>query len=238
MNSSLSIVVMAAGMGTRIDIKDTPKCLLKIRNTSIIEYQINCLKQIGCDKILVVTGYNSNKIKEVLGNSVEYIFNKNFENSNNLYSLWEARDFIEDEFICIYSDLLFHKKILEKCSASSKEVTLAVERNVRNETMRVKIENNKIIQVNKNIDSKDTDGNFIGMAKFSKNAKNELFQIIKELIEKGNQEAYYTLAIENLIKRGKTVDFIETTGLPWMDIDTKEEIDQARKIFANEFGEK
>ena len=58
------------------------------------------------------------------------------------------------------------------------------------------------------------------------------------MIEKGNQEAYYTLAIENLVKRGKTVDFIETTGLPWMDIDTKEEIDQARKIFANEFGEK
>ena len=234
----MQALILAAGKGTRIQTNDIPKCLLTVGDTNIIKYQINCLRDIGCQKIMVVTGYNSNKIKEKLGTSVEYIFNKNFETSNNLYSLWAARDSVDDEFICIYSDLLFHKKILEKCSASSKEVTLAVERNVRNETMRVKIENNKIIQVNKNIDSKDTAGNFIGMAKFSKNAKNELFQIIKELIEKGNQEAYYTLAIENLIKRGKTVDFIETTGLPWMDIDTKEEIDQARKIFANEFGEK
>ena len=234
----MQALILAAGMGTRIDIKDTPKCLLKIRNTSIIEYQINCLKQIGCDKILVVTGYNSNKIKEVLGNSVEYIFNKNFGNSNNLYSLWEARDFIEDEFICIYSDLLFHKKILEKCGTSNKEITLAVERNLRNETMRIKIENEKIIQVNKNIDSKDTHGNFIGMAKFSKSAKNDLFQIIKGLIEKGNKEAYYTLAIENMIKLGKIINFIETDGLPWMDVDTKEEMETAKKIFDKEFGEK
>ena len=234
----MQALILAAGKGTRTGIKDIPKCLLPIGNTSIIEYQINCLREIGCDKIIVVTGYNSNKIKERLGTSIECIFNKNFENTNNLYSLWEARNFIDDEFICIYSDLLFHKKILEKCGISNKEITLAVERNLRNETMRVKIENKKIVQVNKNIDSKDTHGNFIGMAKFSKNAKNELFQIIKELIEKGNQEAYYTLAIENLVKRGKTVDFIETDNLPWMDIDTKEEIEKARKIFDKEFGGK
>ena len=40
------------------------------------------------------------------------------------------------------------------------------------------------------------------------------------------------------MKRGKTVDFIETDNLPWIDIDTKEEIEEARKIFDKEFGEK
>ena len=71
----MQALILAAGMGTRIDIKDTPKCLLKIRNTSIIEYQINCLKQIGCDKILVVTGYNSNKIKVLIHQFVSILKN-------------------------------------------------------------------------------------------------------------------------------------------------------------------
>ena len=75
----MQAVILAAGKGTRMGIKDTPKCLLKIGNKSIIEHQVNYLRNIGCKKILVVTGYNSNKIKNTLGNSVEYIFNKNFK---------------------------------------------------------------------------------------------------------------------------------------------------------------
>ena len=226
----MQAVILAAGKGTRMGIKDTPKCLLKIGNKSVIEYQVTYLKNLGCKKILVVTGYNSNKIKNTLGNSVEYIFNKNFENSNNMYSLWEARDLIDDEFVCIYGDLFFHKKILENCVISNSDIVLVVERNTRDETMRVKIENEKIVKVNKKIDSKNTDGNFIGMAKFSKNSKNHLFQTIKKLMEEGNEDAYYTSAIENMIKQGKTIDFIETEGLPWTDIDTKEELEAIRKL--------
>ena len=226
----MQALILAAGKGTRIGIKDTPKCILKIGNTSIIEFQINCFRNIGCDKILVVTGYNSNKILERLGSSVEYIFNKNFEYSNNLYSLGEALRIIDDEFICVYGDLLFHKKILEKCNASTKEITLVVERNLRYETMRVKIENQKIVQVNKNMDNKNSDGNFIGMAKFSKNIKDSLYKSIKELIKKDNRDAYYTLALENMIKHGQSIHFIETNGYPWMDIDTKEELEEAKKI--------
>ena len=128
------------------------------------------------------------------------------------------------------SYLLFHKKILEKCNASTKEITLVVERNLRDETMRVKIENQKIVQVNKNIDNKNSDGNFIGMAKFSKNIKDSLYQNIKELIKNGNHDAYYTLALESMIKHGQPIHFIETDGHPWMDIDTKEELEEAKKI--------
>ena len=232
----MQALILAAGKGTRMGMKDAPKCLLKIGNTSIIEFQINCFRNIGCDRILVVTGHNSNKIMKKLGSSVEYIFNKNFEHSNNLYSLGEALRVIDDEFICVYGDLLFHKKILEKCNASTKEITLVVERNIRDETMRVKIENQKIVQVNKNIDNKNSDGNFIGMAKFSKNIKDSLYKNIKELIRKGNHDAYYTLALENMIGHGQPIHFIETSGYSWMDIDTEAELEEARKIKQNFVG--
>ena len=52
---------------------------------------------------------------------------------------------------------------------------------------------------------------------------------------KGNEDAYYTLAIENLIKQGKMVSFIETEDLPWIDIDTKDDFDYVKKI-NKEFG--
>ena len=228
----MQAVILAAGKGTRMGIKDAPKCLLKIGNKSIIEHQVNYLRNIGCKKILVVTGYNSNKIKNTLGNSVEYIFNKNFENSNNMYSLWKARDFIDDEFICIYGDLFFHNKILEKCVASDGDMVLVVERNLRDETMRVKIENKKIVQVNKKIDSKNTDGNFIGMVKFRKAIHKSLFDEMSELIEQQNLNAYFVVAIEKMIKKGIYAEFVETENLPWIDIDKKDEFESAKKTFS------
>ena len=45
----MKAVILAAGMGKRLkDITlDTPKPLLKIANTTIIQYLVSCLKEIG-----------------------------------------------------------------------------------------------------------------------------------------------------------------------------------------------
>ena len=49
-------------------------------------------------------------------------------------------------------------------------------------------------------------------------------------IRDSNHDAYYTLALESMIKHGQPIHFIETDGHPWMDIDTKEELEEAKKI--------
>ena len=46
----MQAVILAAGKGTRMGIKDAPKCLLKIGNKTIIEHQIDYLRNIGCKK--------------------------------------------------------------------------------------------------------------------------------------------------------------------------------------------
>ena len=52
-------ILLAAGMGTRLRplTLETPKPLIKVNGESIIERQIKCLKEIGIDEIIVVTGY-------------------------------------------------------------------------------------------------------------------------------------------------------------------------------------
>ena len=81
------------------------------------------------------------------------------------------------------------------------------------------------------------ESNGVGLAAPQINKSIRIFLIdTTPLMEKGNEDAYYTLAIENLIKQGKTVHFVETGGLPWMDIDTKKELEDVRKI-NKEFGD-
>ena len=224
-------LILAAGAGTRMENSTTPKCLLNLDGLSIIEYQLQCFKEFGINDIVMVVGFNSDMIKERVGTNVKYVSNLNYKTTNNLYSMWEAHRSINDDFICIYGDLLFHKEILKNCIDSQSDVCLMVEKKMREETMRVKIQDDRIIQVNKLIPFDNADGNFIGMAKFRKAEKKFLFAEINELIQMGNQQSYYTSAIEKMISKGRLINYAYTAGYPWVDIDTIGELSDAKTIF-------
>ena len=68
------------------------------------------------------------------------------------------------------------------------------------------------------------------MAKFSKNVLKILFNEIDYLITE-NIDGYYTLGIENLIKKNVEVGCQVTNGLSWMDIDEEGEFEESQKIF-------
>ena len=46
-----------------------------------------------------------------------------------------------------------------------------------------------------------------------------------------NIDGYYTLGIENLIKKNVEVGYQVTNGLSWMDIDEEREFEESQKIF-------
>ena len=58
----MDALILAAGKGTRLGLDNLPKCLIQFENLTLIEYQINCLSDLGIKNIFVVTGYNSEKI--------------------------------------------------------------------------------------------------------------------------------------------------------------------------------
>ena len=225
-------VILAAGKGSRMGSIDIPKCLLEINQIPIIKHQINSFKKNGINDILVVTGYKSEMIHDLLNDQVEYVHNSKFNEMNNIYSVWLAIQKLHDDFICVYGDLIFDQEILKKCLEIKEDIGLMVEPNTRDETMKVKIEDGKIISVNKKIEHEIADGNFIGMAKFSKNIIKILSDEINELIMK-NIDGYYTLGIESLIKKNMHVGYQFTNGLSWMDMDEINEFEEAKKKFSD-----
>ena len=109
----MRLIVLAAGKGSRMGAlgKDNPKCVLKIQKTTIIERLINQFKKYGVNNISIVVGYKSEKIKKIIGNNYNYIFYENYKNTNNLHTLWHARNEIEEETIITF-ETYFLKRIL------------------------------------------------------------------------------------------------------------------------------
>jgi len=227
----MKAIILAAGRATRlypITLRK-PKCLLEIGNKTILEYQIQILKEYGINGIVIVVGYRANQIKKLGKDSVKYIYFPSYAKRNNLHSLWQAANEIKNcEFVCIYGDVLFHREIFKRCLSSKKDICLVIDRNVVEETMKVKIENDHIKEVNKSIPLDQADGNFIGICKFSAKGSKLLIQEMSELVGQGNPDAYFTLAIERLITKGYEVQFCSTEGYFWIDIDTRDDFEIAK----------
>ena len=58
-------IILAAGKGSRLYplTKNIPKCLVKYKNKTILSYQLNVMKKLRLNKIYIVTGFQSKKLK-------------------------------------------------------------------------------------------------------------------------------------------------------------------------------
>ena len=228
----MKAIILAAGRSSRLYpiTKNCPKCLLKIGKKTIIEYQIDWLRKCGIDDILVVHGYFSNKIEEVLGASVRYRYYDKYHETNNLYTLYSVMDELNDDVVILFSDVLLSVKLLKKCIKSPEDYCLIVDKNnILDTTMFVRTENNLIYDIGSHISLEIADGNFIGVAKFSSCGAKNLASQIKELAKnEQHKNEYYTFALPKISLNGGEICYVEVEkNLKWTEIDLKEEYENA-----------
>ncbi len=113
-------LLLAAGTGSRLWplTDDAPKCLTEVSGTTILERLVCSLRSRGFKRLVVVVGYLDHCIRDALhtsfrGLTVEFIHSPRFRTTNNIYSLWLARNAIQDPFVLIESDLIFETALLD-----------------------------------------------------------------------------------------------------------------------------
>ena len=96
-------IIMAAGFASRCAplSYERPKGLFKVRSEVLIERQIAQLKQAGIDEIYVVVGYMKELffyLEDKFG--VKIVVNDQYYKRNNTSSLYAARYYIRNSYIC------------------------------------------------------------------------------------------------------------------------------------------
>ena len=98
-----SAIILAAGKSLRFVpfSLEKPKALFEVRGEVLIERQINQLIAAGIKDIYIVIGYMKELfyyLKKKYG--VHLIYNDEFENKNNIFSIIKAKSFISNSYIC------------------------------------------------------------------------------------------------------------------------------------------
>ncbi len=109
-------VILAAGTGSRMNpvTLETPKPLIKINGTRIIDTIILGLHKNGITEIYVVAGYMKEKFKilEKEYPGLKLIENPYYAVCNNISSLYMARDYIEDAIILDGDQVIYNTDVL------------------------------------------------------------------------------------------------------------------------------
>lgn len=231
----MKIIILGAGAGKRLYqlTKDVPKALLRVGDETILTHQLKCMQTNGIlnKDIYFVAGYQIDLIKENIPPGVNIIENQRYYDTNNIYSLWLTKDLINDDFIIINSDIIFHEDILNNVIHTDYNTALAIDdyRKLDDEDMKVQFIDGKLKRINKNIDLKDAMGEYIGIARFSKNDGKLLFSILDDLIKQGKINDWYEKGIELLAEK-ININNVSTKGLPWIEIDTMDDFIEAQEI--------
>lgn len=103
-------IILAAGMSSRFTpfCIDKPKCLWEIDGEVLIERLIRQLKESGIEDIIIVIGHESEQFYYLCKkfDNIKLIFNKDYKNKNNIYSLYKAFEYLNNSIV-VSADLLF-----------------------------------------------------------------------------------------------------------------------------------
>jgi choline kinase len=225
----MKAVILAAGQGTRIRAVhgERPKCLIKVDDETILDHQIDGLSKAGIDEIAIVVGYEKQQIirhvQKRFGrrtSRIHFIENPAFALTNNIYSLWIARDWLDGQgFACLNADVIFDPKILNSALEAGSPVSMIVDPEWRDETMKVIIDNGQIVQMSKKISKSEFSGTYIGITVFDQLINPRFFAKMQDLIDAGRVNEFFNVAVQELVDEGLSVGFTTTAGAPWAEID-------------------
>lgn len=237
----MKAVILAAGTASRLRplTNHTPKCLLKVGEHPILELTIRNLIMNNINELVIVTGFEQQKIKDYISErfpqiNVNYIYNNLYDSTNNIYSLWLAKEILlGSEMILLDSDIIFDYKIIERLINSGYENCLALKNHkLGEEEIKVKADTTgKVQEISKVVPPSLAAGESIGIEKFGEKSLYKLFDIIDKLIiEQKKVNIFYEVAFEQMIKEGDDIYAVDTTDLMCMEIDTADDLSTADKL--------
>lgn len=227
-------IILAAGKGSRLNgsAGESPKCLVRAGGISLIERQIRVLRGAGVRDIAVVVGCQADRVRRTCGEDVTYVENVQYAQTNSLYSLWMARPLLYEGFVVLNCDVLFHPALLHDLLDSRHENALllgyreASQPPYGDEEMKVKVRGGRVLDMSKEMDPAEADGENLGIVKFGAQGAAALVDVMDTLVAAGGLRDWAPRAFAAFAQT-HPLFAVGTRGRPWIEIDFPEDYDRA-----------
>lgn len=246
----MQAIILAAGMGKRLGeyTESNTKCMVPVNGTKLIDRSLSQLSRLGLSRVVIVVGYEGQKLMDYLGSEVnglkiEYVFNPIYNRTNNIYSLALAKDKMqEDDTLLLESDLIFEDGVLNLLLDNpfpNLALVAKYETWMDGTMVCIDQDNNIVNFVTKaafNYQNVDQYYKTANIYKFSKEFATTKYVPFLEAYTKsvGNNEYYENVLRIISFLNSHDLKALPIGGLKWYEIDDKQDLDIAEALFAEE----
>lgn len=133
----MKALILNSGLGHRMGVltSEHPKCMTEInRKDTILSRQLKILNMLGISGVVITTGYYEDVLVEYcksldLPIAVRFVKNPLYAETNYIYSIYCAKDYLDDDIILMHGDLVFEISVLEdllSCKESCMKVSSTI----------------------------------------------------------------------------------------------------------------
>lgn len=240
-------IILAAGMGKRLKelTRNNTKCMVKVNGVTLIERVLRQLDKLNLSKVVLVVGYEGEKLKEYvstleISTPISYVNNPIYDKTNNIYSLMLAKDYLlEDDTILLESDIIFEDGVLEEMINDQRDTLALVDKyeSWMDGTCVTLSENDDIVDFisKRNFAYKDIDSYYktVNVYKFSRHFSQTHYVPFLEAYAKalGNNEYYEQVLRVITMLDDPEIKAKKLHGQRWYEIDDIQDLDIAESLF-------
>ncbi len=240
-------IILAAGMGKRLKelTRNNTKCMVKVNGVTLIERVLRQLDRLGLSKVVLVVGYEGEKLKDYVSSleiatPISYVTNPIYDKTNNIYSLMLAKDYLlEDDTILLESDIIFEDGVLEEIMNDQRDTLALVDKyeSWMDGTCVTLSENDDIVDFisKRNFAYKDIDSYYktVNVYKFSRHFSQTHYVPFLEAYAKalGNNEYYEQVLRVITMLDDPEIKAKKLHGQRWYEIDDIQDLDIAESLF-------
>ncbi len=153
----MKVLILNSGLGSRMgdETKTHPKCMTSLTESeTIISRQLDLLYENGLKDIVITTGPFEKELIDYVKSlgldlNIKFINNDKYRETNYIYSIYKAKEELNDDIILMHGDLVFSDEVL-KMVIESKNSVMTVSSTVdlpEKDFKAVIDDNNKIVKV-------------------------------------------------------------------------------------------
>jgi len=234
-------LLLAAGTGTRLQplTLNAPKCLTEIGGISILERLVDNLRAKKFKRLVVVIGHLGDCIQKFLQEhagdlQVDYVTNPDYRTTNNIYSLWLARQQIQESFLLVESDLVFEASMLDDMLEPNKMAISKMLPWMNGTTVELGLER-RVTAFRQGGEICDDTCQYktVNLYSISLDSWNKIEERLGRYVSAGKLGEYYEVVLADMVVDGSlSFDGVFFDADRWYEIDTKEDLCAAEKLFA------
>lgn len=240
----MKAIIVAAGQGTRLrPLTDTkPKCMVEYQGKAIIDSILETMFTCNISEVAIVNGYKKEVLETYLDDkNIRFFANLRYDTTNMVSTLFCAKEFMNDDLIISYADIVYDTVVLEKLMLSQGDFNVVVDRcwkelwaqrmeNPLEDAETLKIRNNVIIEIGKKPTSySEIEGQYIGLIKISRQVIKKIIDFYESLDKKSIYDGqnfdnmYMTTFIQLIIDYLLDITPVFIEG-GWVEIDTVDDL--------------